>query len=439
MARLALSIVGFQCVALTSARASDVASSSWRALSVPVGDAVCIQGARPEHVALFACEERCSPIPWQLDERDEDGELVLDQGPQASVDVDGGLIDSNDELVFMWADMTTSPVGGSVEGARCIDEIEVAIRGERRWLRAALYAGPAPRSPIRYVDYDQAGDRMSSDRVALTFGGPTPRGLALRSGTLAGRDLLDRLKIRASARFFGVFPLHRDEDSIQSVYEAWRVGPIRVIRRERKWVDLAFGFRTPYMRTETTFYRDYALLPVRMRLNFAPATLLSAIHLRAALDFIDLRGWRLWFPGSDDFWKVPLEVGKASPDDLQRLADVAVPLLAIKGDDAILALMLRLSPSLSSLRRTILYEEGPRAEGPEGHAGSLPSLGFHLTDWGGVDRGDHWFVAESYALAPEQDLAVFAAEIEAMPAISVRKQRLANQADPHLTTASPIH
>lgn len=423
-ARLALSIVGFQCVALMSARASDIASSSWRAVSAPAVGAACLQGARPEYVALFSCDERCSPVPWQLDERDEYGELVLDQGPQATADADGGTIDSNDELVFMWADMATRVVDGSIEGARCIDEIEVAIRGERRWLHAALFDGPAPRSSTRYVEYDQAGDRMSSDRVALTFGGPTPRGLALHTADLAGRDLLDRLKIRASARFFGVFPLHRDEDAIQSVYEAWRVGPVRVVRRERKWVELAFGFRTPYMRTETTFYRDYALLPVRMRLNFAPATLLSAIQLRAVLDFVDLRGWHLWFPGSDEFSGMPLEVGSASPDVLQRLADVSVPLLAIKGDDAILALMLRLSPSLSSLRRTILYEEGPTAEGPEGYPGSLPGLGFLLTDWGGVDRGDHWFVAESYALAPEQDLAVFASEIEATPAISVRPQRI---------------
>ncbi len=413
-------MLGILCVQAAFAQTPTSTKTSWRPIVIPARDLTCSHGAAPQRIGLFSCSEACAAIPWQLDERDSAGDYVLDQGPRASSDGDHGLIDNNDDLTVMWSDLGTTP-GAQIPGhPECIDEVAVQLGDSRRLLYAARFREPAPRALARYVEYDVAADRMQGRVVDLTFGKPTPRGLALRSGPAAGLDLLDRLKIRAYARFFGIFPLYRDEDDILSVYEAWRIGPIRVIRRERKWVRLAFGFRTPYIRTETMFYRDFVQLPVSLRLNFPPASLLHPITIWAALDFVNLEGWRLWIPGG----RPSLNVGSVPPDvirDLDALDDVSM--IALEGADATFALVLKLGPTLRSLSRTVFYREGTDPDEPEDFPGGMPAIGFRLGRWDDVDRGAHRFVAESYALPAGYDPAAFAEELKLNPILHIRPRR----------------
>ncbi len=417
-ARTAFAVAVFQFLPTTAALAGGLETGSWRAIVVPARDLSCLHGALADEVALFGCGEECAPIPWQLDERDPTGAYVLDSGPAASADVDGGAIDGNDDLVFMWSDaaaLRRSPLPGE---PLCAVEMSVEVDGTVRRVYAARLPGAAPRSPLSYVEFDVAADVMRGRSVAVTFAGPTPRGLALRFGAAAGQQLLDRLKIRAEARFFGIFTLSRDEDDIESVYEAWRVGPVRILRRERKWIRLAFGYRTPYMETQTTFYRDLVQMPVQFRLNFAPSQLMSRIEVRAALDFVNLRGWRFAapgaVPGSLTVGSIPAEVSR------QIAAGVDASLLALQGADATFALLLRLGPTLQSLNKTILYIEDPANDAPERTPGQMPAIGFRLTEWGAVENGDHWFAAESYALPGGYDPHVLAAEMTVVPVVSVR-------------------
>jgi hypothetical protein len=415
--RTAFWIVGFQCVAVSCASTVRGADDSWRAIVTPARELRCLDGARADRIAIFACSPDCAPIPWQLDERDPEGSYVLDSGPGATDDVDDGALDDNDDVSFMWSDAGAARAVALPGDPVCAHAVAVDVGQRRRWVYAARYPGAAPRSTVYYVDYDVAADVMRGRAVEITFAGPTPRGLALRSGAAAGRPLLDRLKVRAHARFFGIFPLSRDEDDIASVYEAWRIGPVRVLRRERKWVHLAFGYRTPYLSTETTFYRDFVQLPVRLRLNFAPAYLLSNIQIRAALDFFDLRGWRFDAPGA---LAQPVIVGSVPGEALRALASSAdASVITLQGPEATLALVLRLGPSLQSLNKAIVYEEGPSSDAPEDVPGQMPGVGFRLTDWRRVEPGDHWFIAESYALSAGCDPLAFAADLALAPRVTV--------------------
>lgn len=420
---VAFRLAGFQYFAAPAAAERAPRSDSWRAVAVAAHLLPCLHGADESAVALFACRTACEPIPWQVDARDAAGQYVLDSGP-APADRPRDTVGANDELVFMWsdaasvaADEVAPTLAGLSPQALCAHAVSVELAGERRRVFAVRFAGRAPRSPVRYVEFEPEADVMRGARVALTFAGPTPRGLSLLAGPAAGVNLLDRLKIRATARFFGIFPLSRDEDDVQSVYEAWRVGPVRILRRERKWIRLAFGYRTPYLMTETEFYRDYVRLPVRFQLNFAPAQLLSRIEVRAALDFRNLRGWRVHVPGRPP---VAFAVGDRPEQTAATLAaGVPATVLVLAGADATLALALHLGPTLQSLRQTAYYRESEAADAPEDHKGEMPGLGFSLTGWGGVDRGEHWFVAESFALPPGVDPAAFAAALSATPAVYV--------------------
>jgi len=389
----------------------------WRVARLSGETLGCLAGRSEDEVELVACRDTCVPIPWQLDERDGDGEFALPDGPQPNPDDPRGVIDANDELLWMAADAGRRMRAGEVPSdAGCALEVELQGAGATAWVYAVTVPAPAPRSPLRYVTYDPARDVVSAARVAIGFGAPTPRYLALRdSAGQTGPNLLDRLKVRASARFFGLIPLGRDEDDIEWEFGAWHAGPIRVVRREWQWVRLGWGLRTPIFRTETVVSRDYLELPVRLRLNFPPTYFFRGIEVQAALDFRDLRDWRVHTPQG------PVGVVGTVPQEVRdRITAQDGDWLALEGPAATLVLRLQLGDSFASLRRQLLYREDVDGYAPEGDAGEHPAIGFRLTDWGAVDRGEHWFAAVATALPAGYDLDRFAREDGAQLTLAVR-------------------
>lgn len=378
----------------------------WRVAALPGAALGCLNGALESHVLVVACGGECEPIPWQLDERDGHGDLALDGGSAPTRDDPPGVIDENDELLWMAADAGRRMRAGEMpDEAACRVEMSLRGPGWEAWAYGFVLPRPALRSPRRYVSYDPATDTVAGARVALGFGAPTPRLMALRTaeGGL-GPNLLDRLKVRAAARFLGVIPLGRDEDDIEWAFGGWRAGPIRVVRREWQWVRLGWRLRTPIFRTETLAYRDWIELPVRLRLNFPPAYFFRGIEVQTALDFRDLRGWRLVAPGGPSY-----AIG--APDGLgaAELEERDANWLALIGPSATLVLRLQLGDSLSSLRIRLLARENADGSPPEALAGEMPAVGFRLTDWGDVGRGEHGFAAISTALPAGYDVDRFLA------------------------------
>jgi hypothetical protein len=387
----------------------------WRVARVAAADLPCLDARSADAVALLACAERCAPIPWQLDERDARGDFALPHGPQANPDSPPGVLDANDEVLWMAADAGRREMQQAEvpSDASCVVEIRLRSGATTAWVYAVAAPPPAPRSPVRYVAYDAATDTIEAGRVAIGFGAATPRHLALRDRDgRFGPNQLDRLKVRASARFLGIIPLGRDEDDIEWAFGAWHAGPIRVVRREWQWVRLGWGLRTPVFRTESFVYRDTIELPVRLRLNFPPTYFFRAIEVQAALDFRDLRGWGV-------------RTAAAAPTPADDGGARAAPIgewIALEGPDLTLVLRLQLGDTLSSLHREILYRSGDDAHPPEALPGEHPAIGFRLTEWGGVDRGQHGFTAIAYALPAGYDLGAFAREDSAALTIEVRKR-----------------
>lgn len=413
------------CAALLLSEARGAAQSSlpfWRVARVS-GDALaCLAGAREAAVELIACNQICAPIPWQLDERDAEGELALPDGPQPNPDDPSGVVDANDEILWMADDAGRRIAPGEAPAAAtCALEIELRGGAASAWVYAFAVPVPARRSPLRYVEYDPGRDEITSARVAIGFGAPTPRYLSLRGADgQPGPNLLDRLKVRASARFFGLIPLGRDEGDIQWVFSAWHAGPIRIVRREWQWVRLGWGLRTPIFRTESVVYRDSVELPVRLRLNFPPAYFFSGIEVQAALDFRDLRGWTVRTPAGASG-----VVGAIDPAAAARLTAPNADWLALEGPSVTVVLRLQLSDSFASLRRQLLYRDNDSGYEPESVAGEHPAIGFRLTEWGDVDRGHHWFAAIATALPAAYDLDQFARRDAEPLQIEVRPLALA--------------
>ncbi len=162
-----------------------------------------LAGAPIAELALYAFDGNTwAPIPFQIDERD---------GSDTFVASEDGLLDANDVLVFMARD------AGSPAGLAQWPVDAQARAAKRQVIQAAdplsgasgtvyLYRSTTlARSATSYVTWNQAGQTVTTPVFTAAFDPDNFIGLA-DLHLHGGPDVLDRQKIRVSAKF-GPFPL----------------------------------------------------------------------------------------------------------------------------------------------------------------------------------------------------------------------------------------
>lgn len=388
-------------------------------------------GYSVEQLAVMACSRRpgpaaaCRPIPCQVDERDSEGRWALEEGPQPSRDDPPNALDANDDLIFMASDAGDAIPPNTLPTDGPVAEVALTDRdgGTTRWTYVVALRDAAQKATTSYVDYDPAADRAYGRRVSLAFRGGIPSSLvaAEDENRRDGAELLDRFKVRGTATFlWGVLRFSRNEDDVTSEFVAWRKGPIRVIRRQRQWVHIGWGIRSPTFGSYTYFYRDCAELPVSLHLNFPPTYFFGAITIRAFLDFRDLRGWQLLRPDVD----APLYIDGTASDAKAALNDVTGSWFALRGPQVTLVQELALGSTLATVRQRLLYrEDGTNPEPPEALRGQLPAVGYQLDRWQDVGAGTHQLTSVSYALPPQMDVRAFMRSRRSPLLVTVRALR----------------
>jgi hypothetical protein len=397
--------------------------------TVRFGDVVRVAGAdlhmlggsRLDHLTVVACAHAaCQPIPFQIDERDRAGNWVLGQGPEPNTDQASGLLQDNDLLLFMAADAGERVARAHLPPTAAAAEIAISdpLEHTTRWAYVIRCPGVAPRSDVSYVGYDPVNDRVRGEHVSLGFRNGVPDYLTLDgSAGPTGPNLLDRLKVRATATFlWGLLRFSRDESDLTTQFVAWRRGPIRVIRRQRQWVRIGWGIRSPTFGSYTYFYRDFAELPVSLRLNFPPRYFFGDIAVETVLDFRDLGGWSVLVPSVDG--AIPID-GVMTPQK-ESLNDLTDSWFALLGPQITLVQTMEVSPSLSSIRRRLLYRESNAPHPPEAVIGERPGIGFRLDQWSDVVGGLHQLESVSYAIPRQVDPRAFVAARSAPLQITVR-------------------
>lgn len=388
---------------------------AWEVTTVPAASLGCLLGTPEPLIALVACAgTECLPIPWQLEEHGADGDLIFDAGELASTDDPPRTLDANDEIVFMTADAGRAARAAELTAVECRVPLRVHRDGEDdRWIYAVAYASAAPRSTKAYVQYDVESDTLIGDGVTLGFRDRIPQYFAVAATPDdPAVNLLDRLKVRASARFLGLIPVSRDEGDLDAPVVGWRAGPVRIVRRQRQRIRVGWGIKSPRFTIDTYFSRTSATIPVAFRLNFPPTYFFSDIVVETVLDFRDLRGWRIDAPSL----VAAVEIDAVSPPSVQVLNATAADWFALIGPDVQLVQLLEVSASLAPLDRRLAFRTTAAAHAPEAVPGEMPGVGYTLRGWRAVDRGVHAFAAVTYVLPRDQDLAAFLRE-RAMPAV----------------------
>ncbi|GIW42537.1 MAG: hypothetical protein KatS3mg076_3114 [Candidatus Binatia bacterium] len=369
-------------------------------------------------------------MPFQIDERTPDGDWVTEEGAEVLWDSPPRVFDDNDVLLLpAWLGAERLPRKRTLPSPTVLElALHDPLGFPTRWFYVVVDSGSrekGARDTGAFVSYDPIEDRLTGRGVSLGFDGPVPQFLSFDDGP----NVLDRLKIRASARFFfGLVPVSRTEDHLVPSPPSWKAGPLRVVRTQRYAIRVGFRIRSPRFVSHVFFYPTYVELPVGARFRVPPSFVFGDIAVRTSLDFRNLRGWWVSTPTG----RLPVDCDSESS---RTHLEPAVEWFAVEGPDRTLLVRAERSESLARVRQSFFLRATLEREDPENVPGQCPEVGFLFSHWDDVDRGRHEIRAASYLLPRGADLGLFRATVENPLVAEVREMRASQEA---AAAASPV-
>ncbi len=203
-------------------------------------------------------------IPFQIDEVTREQEYVCPNGVNPNPEEGNGVLDSSDEIVFLWEDCVSGDTAGS---GRKDSVVKLGMDGQQRFIRIIEDAS-IPKSPKTYIEYNDqnrllktpwfyaqfAKDRFHFERAGVVDSG---------SGTYC--DLTDELSIEIKmSALFGLIPIRYTEDNLICFVKRWKVGPIRLIRRGDFHLNLGLGIKGSRAYVNQVCYPQLVKVPVTL-------------------------------------------------------------------------------------------------------------------------------------------------------------------------------
>jgi len=228
-----------------------------------------LAGSPIDRYGLYALRKGIlDPVPFQIDEVDGSGRVVLTHGHGKGKDSDKGLFDSNDQLVFMatdTGDRLLQPALLPQAAAGCA-EIAVTdpLTGEGGWVYLVLFPAQPPGSAVDYVRYEPDDLKVAARNYIAQFDRRFPAS-AERYGfgkTIGGdeTDIIDRVKIRIHMKL--VVSFNKTEEDMVVNEIGYIDGPVRVIVRARTTMNLVLGIPATRTVGDTIYYYSYADFPL---------------------------------------------------------------------------------------------------------------------------------------------------------------------------------
>ena len=243
-------------------------------------------GSPIDNIRVYAASSngKLRPVPFQVDERDASGEYVY----KGMKDTDNGKLDKNDELVFMIRDTggragkKTWPAGISKSA-----EIELTdpVDGGKAWAYVFAFAKNTPASSSAdYVNCLRGCNFIDAHNYILSFSPKAPMvfdNLTIKKqGGGAGKDTMDRLKVRFHGETRLKIVVDRHEEDFTSKVVGIIDGPVRVIRRTDNRMILVGRLPTPSSVSEQIYYYDSFVFPIIVNVPISLDTLMLDTWLR---------------------------------------------------------------------------------------------------------------------------------------------------------------
>jgi len=217
-------------------------------------------------------------IPFQIDEVNDNGDFVLDQGGDITRNTGNGVFDNLDELAFMGNDTGPATAPSSFTGKRpsLLYEIRVAYsdpaakREDGAVFVGVFFTDPPTPSKDKYVVFQRDSGSVLTSRYRYRF---DPKnwlvvsGVEMRPSTGNKEEfvpLLDSSTFYLNADLKYFLTLTANHRTVSSSLEAYKIGPVRsIIRISFFYSFLKINFELG-MYTEVSFFSNAVFLPAIM-------------------------------------------------------------------------------------------------------------------------------------------------------------------------------
>ncbi len=234
-------------------------------------------------------------IPFQIDEYDDEGNLMLSGGKEARSDPKTDF-DENDLVMFQARDLGPRASASALEhsGSRTWEVyVTDPVDDSSGWVYITCSPDPAPLSSMTYVRYtleEGTVDNVDTSYYSIHY----PWGayyademvLYPSSSDGEGTDFLDRLKTRGTfAMFFSLLKVKVNEEKMSAKVVGYRDGPIRLVRRLNYWADLGLGIRSPKFEADIIYYDTFMNAPVTTHIPVSLDLFFSAASGEIGTDY----------------------------------------------------------------------------------------------------------------------------------------------------------
>ncbi len=239
--------------------------------------------------------EQWEPIPFQVDEKTEDGSFLFTFGEENDQDRMDRKLDPWDEVVFMAGDAGCRRISHAYPlGYVNVEEIGITgpLTGEQGWFYLFSFDQPPPLSDVDLIQYVPAFDRIDSayyhtgysrkewDQKAVMeyFAVPTEVGGE-------GVNWFDSAKIWTWIKFFfSFFKITIHSDDWTSSVPAYIDGPVRAVVKKRMAIKLGFGLHTPNVDADLIYYPHFFISGIVISIPFDPSILTSSLRISIGTD-----------------------------------------------------------------------------------------------------------------------------------------------------------
>lgn len=297
-------------------------------------DVVLVPGRRLEGllgqpipgIRLMAWKDgRWEPVPFQIDEKGEEGEFLFPYGDENDQEKLDQRLAPWDEIVFMARDAAGRAASREwPRGYVQAEEIEITdpLTAEKGWLYLFSFSEPPALSPLDLIRYDPDYDRIHStyyisgysrikndQKAVMEYYSVPPEA----GGT--GVNWFDSAKIWTRIKlFFSLLQITIHSDNWVSWVPAYIDGPIRVIIKKRTAIKLGLGLHTPTVEADLVYYPHLFVSAVVIGIPFDPSIVTSTLKISIGTDLNHLAtGMMFWNSENPD----PVIVdGRMSPQEI---------------------------------------------------------------------------------------------------------------------------
>ncbi len=218
-------------------------------------------------------------IPFQIDEINDTGDFVLDQGSNITSDTGNRIFDAQDELSFMGDDVgpVVEPTIWPTKKPHIVFELRVRhpvknpMGAQMGAVYVGIYFGGAPElSKKKYVVFNRAEAQVQTSRYRYKFDQKNWLVASNVEVSVNDKEPVQYEKILDSTTFYMkgdlkyFITVEANHRSIESELEAWKSGPIRSIVRVTFHYSLLKLKLELGMFTEISFFSNSVSLPAVM-------------------------------------------------------------------------------------------------------------------------------------------------------------------------------